>query len=89
MGPGLVRTRLTEFQLESSEGQQWMSRIGDAFEGGHDVPPTKAAELTAALASGRFDRLAGRCFGVGENLEEILSRQDEIIRQDQKTLRFR
>lgn len=89
MGPGLVRTALTEYQLESPEGKQWMSRIERMFDEGRDVPPERAAQLAVALASGRFDRLAGRCFGIGDNLEELLERQDEIIRKDQKTLRFR
>jgi NAD(P)-dependent dehydrogenase (short-subunit alcohol dehydrogenase family) len=89
MGPGLVRTALTEYQLESPEGQRWVPRIGAMFEEGRDVPPTRAAALAVALAGGRFDRLAGRCFGVGDNLEEILGRQEEIIKKDQKTLRFR
>jgi hypothetical protein len=88
-GPGLVRTALTEYQLVSPEGQRYMSQIGRLFEEGRDVPPTLAAELVASLATGRFDRLAGRCFGAGEDLEAILARQDEIIARDEKTLRFR
>ena len=82
MGPGLVRTALTEYQLRSPEGRKWMSRIETMFEEGRDVPPTRAAALAAELASGRFDRLAGRAFSIGDNLEEIL-------KKDQKTLRFR
>jgi NAD(P)-dependent dehydrogenase (short-subunit alcohol dehydrogenase family) len=89
MGPGLVRTALTEYQLESPEGQKWMSRIQTMFEESRDVPPTRAADLAVALASGRFDGLAGRCFGAGDDLEEVLRRQDEILKKDQKTLRFR
>jgi NAD(P)-dependent dehydrogenase (short-subunit alcohol dehydrogenase family) len=89
MGPGLVRTRLTEFQLESPEGQQWLPRIAEAFAAGRDVAPTRAAALALALASGRFDRLAGRCFGHDEDLDETLADEHEILRHDRKTLRFR
>ncbi len=89
MGPGLVRTTLTEYQLESPEGRHWMPRIERMFEEGKDVPPTRAAALAVALGSGRFDRLAGRCFGVGDDLDDILAREDEILRKDLKTLRFR
>lgn len=89
LGPGLVRTTLTEYQLHSPEGKQWMSRIETLFAEGRDVPPTRAAALAVELAGGRFDRLAGRAFSVGDDLEELLVRQDEIIRKDQKTLRFR
>lgn len=87
--PGLVRTALTEYQLVSPEGQQWMSRIDAMFEEGRDVPPERAAGLAVALATGRFDRLAGRFFGIADDLEAILERQEEILKKDQKTLRFR
>lgn len=89
MGPGLVRTTLTEYQLHSPEGKQWLGQIETLFAEGKDVPPTKAAALAVALAGGRFDRLTGRAIGVGEDLEALLARQDEVIRKDQKTLRFR
>jgi NAD(P)-dependent dehydrogenase (short-subunit alcohol dehydrogenase family) len=89
MGPGLVRTRLTEYQLESAEGQRWMGRIEELFAEGRDVPPTRAAELALQLATGRFDVLTGRCFGVNEDLDEILARSEEILKKDLKTLRFR
>lgn len=89
MGPGLVRTTLTEYQLHSPEGRKWMPRVERMFAEGVDVPPTRAAALAVALASGRFDRLAGRCFSINDDLEDLWMRQDEIIRKDQKTLRFR
>jgi NAD(P)-dependent dehydrogenase (short-subunit alcohol dehydrogenase family) len=89
VGPGLVRTALTEFQLESPEGQRWMSRIDRMFAEGRDVPPTRAAALVTALASGRFDRLTGRAFSIGDRLEELLEREEEILKKDLKTLRFR
>lgn len=89
MGPGLVRTTLTEYQLHSPEGRKWMPRIERMFAEGVNVPPTRAAALAVALASGRFDRLTGRCFSINDDLDALLERQDEIIRKDQKTLRFR
>ena len=89
MGPGLVRTVLTEYQLESPEGRRWLPGIQRAFEEGRDVPPTRAAALAAALASGRFDRLAGRAFSIEDDLKAILANEAEILGKDQKTLRFR
>lgn len=89
LGPGLVRTALTEYQLHSPEGKQWMPRIERMFDTGQDVPPTRAAALAVQLAGGRFDRLAGRAFSVRDDMEELLARQEEILKKDQKTLRFR
>ena len=89
MGPGLVRTALTEFQLESAEGQKWLPRIQTAFEEGRDVPPTRAAALAVEACSGRLDRFTGRCFGVGDDLDEVEAQAEEIIGKDLRTLRMR
>jgi NAD(P)-dependent dehydrogenase (short-subunit alcohol dehydrogenase family) len=89
LGPGLVRTALTEHQAESSEGRRWLPQTAAAFAAGRDVPPERAARLAVALASGRFDRLSGRAFSVEDDLEALLANQDEILRGDGKTLRFR
>ena len=71
MGPGLVRTAMTEHQLSSEEGQTWMARIGEMFAAGRDVPPTLAAGLAVELASGRFDDLAGRAFGFSASVKQM------------------
>lgn len=89
MGPGLVRTAMTELQLETEAGKQWMGRIKGRFDEGADVPPTLAAELAVQLASGRFDRLSGRAFNAGQDLDDTESQIDAIIEQDLKTLRMR
>jgi NAD(P)-dependent dehydrogenase (short-subunit alcohol dehydrogenase family) len=91
--PGLVRTTLTEFQIESAEGQRWFSFIGQRFEQGQDVPPTLAADLAVQLASGRFDALTGRYLRVeddqGIDLNLIEARIEEIVAKDLHTLRLR
>lgn len=60
MDPGLVRTAMTERQLESKSGRKYLTDIPRLFEGGIDVPPTLAARLSVEIGAGRFDRLAGR-----------------------------
>ena len=60
MHPGLVRTTMTEYQLESEPGRTYLSAISNRFEAGLDVPPTFAARLSVEIGSGRFDSLAGR-----------------------------
>jgi NAD(P)-dependent dehydrogenase (short-subunit alcohol dehydrogenase family) len=60
MHPGLVRTTMTEYQLESGAGRTYLSAISNRFEAGLDVPPTLAARLSVEIGSGRFDSLAGR-----------------------------
>ena len=60
MDPGLVRTAMTEYQLASEAGRAYMTAIPKLFEAGVNVPPTLAAQLSVEIATGRFDRLAGR-----------------------------
>ena len=88
MGPGLVKTAMTELQLTTAEGRRWMTRIKEMFDTGRDVPPTRAAALAVELASGRMDRLHGRAFGVQDDLDAVLGEADRIIAQDLKTLRL-
>lgn len=88
MGPGLVRTALTEFQMESEEGRRWLSRIVKLLEAGKDVPPTLAGELAVEIGSGRFDTLAGRAVSVGFDHTAMETRADEIIEKDLYTLRL-
>lgn len=88
MSPGLVRTAMTEYQLTTEEGKRWLPRIQKMFDEKKDVPPTLAAELAVALASGDFDDLTGRAFSVRDDLEQILQQKNDIIQNDRKTLRL-
>ncbi len=60
MDPGLVRTAMTEYQLDSAAGRAHLDIIPKLFEAGVNVPPTLAARLSVEIGSGRFDALAGR-----------------------------
>ena len=88
LGPGLVRTVLTVYQLESETGQKYFPQIGKMFETGMDVPPTKAAEIVVALGTGCFDALSGRSFQAGDDLRKLEGRIPEILKTDQRTLRL-
>jgi NAD(P)-dependent dehydrogenase (short-subunit alcohol dehydrogenase family) len=89
MGPGLVRTAMTELQVTTEAGKRWFGHIKAMFEQGKDVPPTRAAKLAVEIASGRLDDLHGRCFGVGDDLDKVVAAKGRILREDLKTLRFR
>jgi len=66
--PGLVRTAMTELQLNSDAGRTHLPGIRQLFEDGVDIPPTRAAALIADIAGGRFDPLAGRMLRGAERL---------------------
>jgi NAD(P)-dependent dehydrogenase (short-subunit alcohol dehydrogenase family) len=88
MGPGLVRTAMTELQLVTEAGRRWMTRIHEMFAQGKDVPPAMAAALAVEIASGRLDELRGRAFGVRDDLDHVLANKERILAEDLKTLRL-
>jgi NAD(P)-dependent dehydrogenase (short-subunit alcohol dehydrogenase family) len=74
--PGVVRTRLLQsYGLQLPEN--WY------------VGPERAGSLCARLASGRYDRLSGRFLSIDDDLDELLSRADEIKARELYTLRIR
>ena len=88
MDPGLVRTAMTERQLESEQGQKYLTDIPRLFERGIDVPPTLAARLSVEIGLGRFDRMAGRMLMAARgdiNLGE--DAVDKIVAWDLRSLR--
>lgn len=87
ISPGLVRTQMTQHQVDSPAGQRWLARIAQAFAEGRDVPPTLAGRLCVFLASTAGDRLGGRFILAAEDYETIAQRADEVVRDDLYTLR--
>jgi len=89
MDPGLVRTAMTEFQLTDPAGQKYLGGIADMFSRGVDVPPERAGELSVAIGSGRFDRLAGRMlFAARGDIDLTETQIETIIAEDLRTLRI-
>jgi len=89
MDPGLVRTSMTEFQLTSRSGQTYLPNIQDLFDKGIAVPPTLAARLSVEIASGRFDKLAGRVLWAAREDEKLgAAAIDEVLANDLRTLRM-
>ena len=89
LSPGLVRTSMPSGLLETEAGKRWFSRIQTRFDEGKDTPPAEAARVAAALASGDYDELTGRAFGVRDDMQEVLARKEQIIRDDLHTLRMK
>jgi 3-oxoacyl-[acyl-carrier protein] reductase len=72
--PGLVKTEMT-------------SSIGDNAPW---TPPELAPQLVRVLASGRADALAGRYIHAEhDDIEDLISRAEEIEREDLNTIRLR
>jgi NAD(P)-dependent dehydrogenase (short-subunit alcohol dehydrogenase family) len=72
--PGLVRTEMTS---SGSDDLPW-------------TPPELAPQLVAALATGRYDALAGRYLHAEhDDLDDLLSRIDAVREQDLNAIRLR
>ena len=92
--PGLLPIGLGGAALTATAGRRtpegrvhgW---IRDQFAAGHGADPEQAARLVVALASGRADRLSGRHLSVTDDLGALLTRIDQIERDDLHTLRLR
>jgi 3-oxoacyl-[acyl-carrier protein] reductase len=73
--PGLVRTEMTEGTFP--DDAPW-------------TPPELAPRLVRALASGKYDRLAGRYLHAEhDDVDDLLHRIDEIERDDLNAIRLR
>jgi len=89
MGPGLVRTEMTELQVETPEGRKWIPGTGEAFEAGNTRPPEDCARDTVQLLRVACKELSGRIFGVGADFDDIERRAPSIADQDLYQMRFR
>jgi len=88
MDPGLVKTAMTDYQLTTKAGQTYLPNVAGWFDEGIDVPPTLAARLSVEIASGRFDKLAGRMLMAARgDLDLTPDAIDEIIASDFRSLR--
>ena len=73
LGPGTVRTAMSEHSLNSPEGRTWLPWFRDIFDQGRDLPAERPAQLLLALASGRFDALSGCFVRPEDDLDDLLS----------------
>lgn len=89
MGPGFVRTAMTELQLGET-GRRWIPSSAASIADGTDIPPTRAAALAFALTArrDRLQPLTGRLFNISDDVDEVLSQSDDIIAANRRTLRF-
>jgi NAD(P)-dependent dehydrogenase (short-subunit alcohol dehydrogenase family) len=78
MGPGTVRTAMSEYALNSPEGRTWLPWFRDIFDQGRDLPPERPAALLVALASGKADVLSGGYVSPAYDLDRLVEEAREI-----------
>jgi len=72
MGPGFVRTEMTEIQIQTPEGQKWLPSIKDAVEQGKDRPPEDCARATMELIRVACPELSGGAFEPNTDFDKVL-----------------
>ncbi len=73
MGPGFVRTAMTQGLADSRQAEEWLDGVfRKMLASGNDISPDLAAELVCRLASGRADSLSGRYVSVRDDLEALI-----------------
>jgi len=89
MGPGLVRTEMTELQTNTEKGREWIPSTAECFESGRTRNPDDCAKSTIELIRVACPELSGRNFGAGADFDDILKRKDEIQKDDLYVMRSR
>src|SRR5579864_7237304 len=72
ISPGTVRTAMSEYSLNSPEGQKWLPWFRRIMDENIDVPAERPAKLVLELASGRLDALSGRFISIYDDLDALV-----------------
>ncbi len=72
MGPGFVRTEMTDLQIQTPEGREWLPSSKNAVEEGRDRSPEDCARATMELIQVACPELSGGAFGPDTNFEDAL-----------------
>ena len=88
ISPGTVRTRMSEYSLNSAEGQKWLPWFRKIFDEKINVTADRPAQLVLELSSGRFDALSGCMISIFDDLELLRERAGEIEGQNLYSLRL-
>lgn len=72
MGPGFVRTEMTEFQIQTPEGLKWLPGSKQAFDKGQDRPAEDCARAAAKLIEVACPELSGRAFEPDSDFDKAL-----------------
>lgn len=89
VGPGTVRTAMSEYALISPEGRKWLPWFQQIFEEGLDVSMDRPVKLVLQLASGMADRLSGRFLSVSDDLDILLRNVEQIEENNLFSLRVK
>jgi NAD(P)-dependent dehydrogenase (short-subunit alcohol dehydrogenase family)/uncharacterized protein YndB with AHSA1/START domain len=76
--PGTVRTRMSEYSLDSPQGKRWIPWFKRMFDEGLSSPPERVAQRVLDLATGGADPLSGRFLPLSDDLDVLQEHLEEI-----------
>jgi NAD(P)-dependent dehydrogenase (short-subunit alcohol dehydrogenase family) len=82
ISPGTNRTAMTQKMVESPEGQKWLPGFRKMYDEAPGDRQQRASELVLRLASGQADALSGCYLTLQDDLDEMVSRVNEIRREN-------
>jgi len=89
MGPGFVRTEMSEYQAQVPEGIRWIPSSKEGLDKGQTSPPELCAEGMVRLVRHACRELSGRVFGATTDFSEMVQLGKEIYENDLYVMRFR
>lgn len=89
MGPGTVRTAMSERSLNSEEGRRWLPWFRRIFDEHLDLPVERPAALALALASGKYDELSGLTISPLDDLDAMRAALATIDHEKLYSMRIR
>ncbi len=72
LGPGFVRTEMTQLQVDTPAGLKWLPSSKDAFDKGQDRPPQDCARAAVALIRVACPELSGGTFRPDTDFDKAL-----------------
>jgi hypothetical protein len=92
--PGVLTIGLGEVALASTapaDSPQGRMRewVGHQLAEGRVAQPDQGAEVLLRIASGELDRLSGRHLSVHDDLDAVVARTEDVLRDDFYVLRRR
>jgi len=84
MGPGFVRSRLTEYHVYSEEGKKYLPTMQGSFEAKRDQPPDQAAQRVIHLILDAPIELTGRVLHDDQFTPEFV---EKIVKEGKRLMR--
>ncbi|MCM8830164.1 MAG: SDR family oxidoreductase [Candidatus Omnitrophica bacterium] len=89
IGPGLVKTEMTELQVISEKGRKWIPSTKECFEKGQVNSLELCAKTAMELIKISCPEINGRNFAAGQDINELQKQLLKIKEDDLLVMRFK